>query len=188
MDSLSPPQIQTCIGSSTSVRFCLQQPKQSEEPCASLLQAPSPRYGLWSLPHHQARRATSGSRVARRSRAFDSRELFSMTLEPCEVGFQAPPAAACGGQERPSGAERIPPRLASMINGNIGDDHRAPHPFAWICIGPRSQRFRADRTMHPSSPVCRSCSLALRLECRYDTYFELESVCAIAMRTACTHP
>ena len=145
MDSLSPPQIQTCVGSSTSVRFCLQQPKQSEEPCASLLQAPSPRYGLWSLPHHQARRTTSGSRVVRRSRAFDSRELFSMTLEPCEVGFQAPPAAGCGGHEKPSGAERIPPRLASMINGNFGYDHRAPQ----IC----SLRIMMRVSMSASGPL-----------------------------------
>ena len=188
MDSLSPPPIQTCIGSSTSVRFCLQQPKQSEEPCASLLQAPSPRCGLWSLPHHQARRTTSGSRVVRRSRAFDSRELFSMTLEPCEVGFQAPPAAGCGGQERPSGAERIPPRLASMINGNFRYNHRAPRPFAWICLAPQFQPVRCDTTFSLCGAMWRAGSVAAHWDNRMNPLDDGEKARAVAMRTACTHP
>ena len=65
--------------------------------------------------------------MVRRSRAFDFCELFSMTLEPCEVGFQRLHVATHSGQQRASGTERNRPRLASIINGVFGYGQLALH-------------------------------------------------------------
>ena len=75
---------------------------------------------VWCTPARQTRRATSASRVVRRYRAFDLRELFSTTLKPCEVGFHPLPAATHGGQQRASRTEQDRPRFASIINGVFG--------------------------------------------------------------------
>ena len=65
--------------------------------------------------------------MVRRSRAFDFCELFSMTLEPCKVGFQRLPAATHGGQQKASRTEQDRPRLASIVNGVFGYGQLALH-------------------------------------------------------------
>ena len=94
------------------------------EACFCRLAGPA----VWCTPARETRRNTSARFMVRRHLAFDFCELLSMMLEPCEVGFQAPPSAGSGGQHEASGSERVPPRLASIFNYIFGDDHLAPHP------------------------------------------------------------
>ena len=83
--------------------------------------------------------------MVRRSRAFDFCELFSMTLEPCEVGFQRLPAATHGGQQRASRTEQDRPRFASIINGVFGWEQFVLHALYLSRWALDESNFQATR-------------------------------------------
>ena len=150
----------------------------SAEACFCRLAGPA----VWCTAPRQTRRTTSGSRVVKRSRAFNLCELFSITLEPCEVGFQAPPAAGSGGKERASRTEQNRPRLASIINGNFGYDHLAPHPFFWILLAPQIQHAFNDATRSLCGAVWRAGSVAAHWKYRMKPLVDREK--AVGLRHA----
>ena len=122
-----------------------------------------------------------------RSRASDFCELFSMTLEPCKVGFQRLPAATHGGQQRASGAERNRPRFASIMNGIFGWLRWAPHPFFLPLLAPHLAPHFNDATFSLCGAVWRAESAAAHWEYRMNPLVPREKVRAFAMRHACAH-